>query len=125
MATVNVNVVVIHTNQYQQRQQEQARAKPIEHYKTPEGIPGINFQGRRCTDPLMCCMFVSWIILMLGISAFAFSKGDLEKVAHKFDMYGTNCTIEHPRKLFTNLIDLDPIGAAKAAGELAKDSKEK
>ena len=83
MSNVTVTVVVVN---YHQRQREEARAKPIEHHKTPEGIPGLKLTDRKCTDPLMCCLFVFWIVFMLGISVFAFSNGDLAQVAVKYDM---------------------------------------
>lgn len=120
MSNVNVTVVVIHNNQYQQRQQEQAKSKPIVHHKTPDGLPGIQFEGRRCTDPLMCGLFVMWIFLMLGISAFSFNKGELDKVALKFDLDLKDCDKEYPMKLFTKLNEL----TVEKATEVVKDGKE-
>ena len=74
------------------------------HYCDDEGVPGIRMRDRKCTDPLMCCLFIVWIFIMVVISGYAFSQGDIDRLAFKFDMDLQNCTQEYPRKLFTRII---------------------
>lgn len=123
-ANVTVTVVVVN---YHERQRDEARAKPIEHHKTPEGIPGLKLTGRKCTDPLLCCLFVFWILFMLGISAFAFANGDLARVTAKYDMYENACFGEYPNKMFPELkiSDADILLGAKGAAEAAKTAQSK
>lgn len=50
---------------------------------------------------------------MIGISGYALSNGDVNRLAWKFDMDLVNCTDEYPKKLFTNIIPvLTPTEAA-------------
>lgn len=49
-------------------------------------------RDRKCTDPALCCLFVLWIILMIVISGYGFSNGDLDRLTFKFDMDLQNCT---------------------------------
>ena len=74
------------------------------HYVGDEGVPGIRMRDRKCTDPIVCCLFIFWIIIMIGISGYSFANGDIDRLAWKFDMDRVNCTTDHPKKLFTRLI---------------------
>lgn len=70
-------------------------------------------RDRKCTDPIICCLFILWIVFMIGISGYAFSNGDVNRLAWKFDMDLVNCTDEYPKKLFTNIIPVvDPVDVA-------------
>ena len=57
-----------------------------------DGVPGIKLSNRKCTDPIFCLCFLFWIIVMVGISGFAFYNGDLNRLAYKFDMDLVPCS---------------------------------
>jgi len=61
-------------------------------------------RDRKCTDPALCCLFIIWIILMIVISGYAFSNGDVNRLTFKFDMDLQNCTSEFNKKLFTRIV---------------------
>lgn len=44
------------------------------------------------------------IVGMIGISGYALTQGDLERIATKFDMQGQKCTGDFKYKLFTRLM---------------------
>lgn len=62
---------------------------------------------RKCTDPLVCILFLAWIIIMIAISAFSINTGKVEQLTFKYDMQGLECTTNkdgYTKKLFTRLI---------------------
>ena len=82
---------------------EDAQKKEQKHHMV-DGIPGVNMNSRYCTDKLMCLLFIGMIVVMIIIQSIAFGRGDLQKIATKYDMDGTKCPDSHPQKLFTRLV---------------------
>jgi hypothetical protein len=48
-------------------------------------------QERSCTDVFMCLLFIAFIVIMVGISAVGFSKGDPYKIVTPFDENANIC----------------------------------
>ena len=50
--------------------------------------PGVKLDDRGCTDIIVCLLFVAMMVVMAGITGFAFGNGDIERIATKYDMDG-------------------------------------
>lgn len=66
--------------------------------------PGVKIEDRGCTDIIVCILFIVMMVVMVGITGFSFTEGDIEKIATKYDMDGILCPEKYPNKLFTRIM---------------------
>jgi len=93
---------------------------------------------RGCTDILCCFIFTGFLVVMIGLSGFAFSRGDPLNIITPFDSVGNRCGAtlqglelngdvitavnvtdfsEYPYKYFTKLLPVEGPSTAPAAAE--------
>ena len=82
---------------------EEAGKRNKEHYMNGD-MPGVKINDRGCTDILVCLLFLVMIAVMIAITGWAFSSGDIEKIATKYDMQCNKCEGDYPKKLFTRIL---------------------
>ena len=71
-----------------------ARKEDIEEANKEENklkTKGMKMDNRHCTDTICCLVFVAFVVAMIGISGYAFSKGDVYKIFTPFDSDGNQC----------------------------------
>lgn len=71
-----------------------ARKEDIEEANRPENknmTGGINMDNRKCTDVIMCIVFVVFIGLLGYITNFSLAEGDPIKIITPFDSQGNKC----------------------------------
>ena len=53
--------------------------------------PGVRLTDRSCTDVLVCLLFIFMMAIMVFITGFSFTEGDINAIAKKYDMEGNDC----------------------------------
>jgi len=71
------------------RQQDLDDANKDEHKLTKDD-KGIKWE-RSCTDIICCIIFLAFIVVMVGLSGFALTKGDPRKILTPYDSVGNAC----------------------------------
>jgi hypothetical protein len=66
--------------------------------------PGVKMNDRGCTDIIVCLLFIFMMVVMVFITGFSFTEGDIQRIATKYDMDGVKCTEKYPNKLFTRIM---------------------
>jgi hypothetical protein len=82
---------------------EEAENRDKSHYMNGDS-PGVKINDRGCTDVIVCILFIFMLAVMVGITGFAFTEGDIERIATKYDMDGVKCPETYPNKLFTRIM---------------------
>ena len=83
-------------------------AKDMDKLQVDDELGNGPISKRKCTDVICCCIFLAFVVGMVGAAGYGYSNGNVEKLLRPFDYDGRACGYDTAVKNYPYLYWPDP-----------------